>query len=103
MEEFFTACLNIIEIDLFASWLNAQLLRFFLYRPDPFEKVTNAFSLLWEDKKFCFPPFACVDKILQKISADKCNWIYSGAKLAKTDLVPILNEDAYWWTFYYSS
>ena len=55
------------EIDLFASRLNAQLLRLFSYRPDPFAEVTNAFSVSWEDKKiYCFPPFACIDKILKK-------------------------------------
>ena len=60
------------EIDLFASRLNAQLLRFFLNRPDPFAEVTNAFSVLWEDKTFYFfPPFAWIGKILQKSSADK--------------------------------
>ena len=60
------------EIDLFASRLNAQLLRFFSYRPDPFGEVKNAFSVSWEDEKlYCFPPFACRNKILQKISADK--------------------------------
>ena len=61
-----------LEIGLFASRLNAQLLRFFSYRLDPFAEVTNAFSESWEDKKiYCFPPFACIGKILQKISADK--------------------------------
>ena len=39
------------EIDLFASRLNAQLLRLFSYRPDPFAEVTNTFSISWEDKK----------------------------------------------------
>ena len=56
------------EIDLFASRLNAQLLRFFSYRPDPFAEVTNAFSVSSED---CLPLFACIGKILQKSSADK--------------------------------
>ena len=37
------------EIDFFASGQNAQLLRFFSYRPDPFSKATNAFSVSWED------------------------------------------------------
>ena len=60
------------EIDLFASRLNTQLLRFLSYRPDPFAEVTNALSVSWEDKKvYCFLPFACIGKILQKISADK--------------------------------
>ena len=60
------------EINLFASRLNTQLLRFFSYRPDPFAEVTNAFSVSWEDKKvYRFPPFAYIGKILQNISADK--------------------------------
>ena len=50
------------EIDLFACRLNAQFIRFFSYRPDPFAEVTNAFSVSWED--YCFPPFACIGKIL---------------------------------------
>ena len=64
MLEYFQYC---SEIDLFASRLNAQLLRFFSYKPDPFAVVTNAFSVSWEDKKFyCFPSFAYIGKILQK-------------------------------------
>ena len=60
------------ESDLFASGLNTQLLRFFSYRPGPFAEVTNAFSLSRQDKTFyCFPPFAWISKILQKVSADK--------------------------------
>ena len=60
------------ESDLFASRLNTQLLRFFSYRPGPFAEVTNAFSLSRQDKTFyCFPPFAWIGKILQKVSADK--------------------------------
>ena len=39
------------EIDLIASRLNAQLLRFFSYRPDPFAEVTNTFTVSWKDKK----------------------------------------------------
>ena len=51
------------EIDLFASRINTQLLRFFSYRPDPFAEVTNAFSVSWEKKNFyCFPSFACIGK-----------------------------------------
>ena len=60
------------EIDLFASRLNAQLLRFFSYRQDPFAEITNAFSISWEDKKFyCFLPFAYTAKTLQKFFVDE--------------------------------
>ena len=84
------------EIDLFASRLNAQLLRLFSYRPDPFAEVTNAFSVSWEDKKiYCFPPFACIDKILKKKLQIKQLDYFSGAKLANINLVPILIGYAY--------
>ena len=60
------------DIDLFASRLNTQLLRFFSYRSDPFAEVTNAFLISWEDNTFkCFPLFVCIAKILQKVSVDK--------------------------------
>ena len=38
------------EIDFFESRLNAQLRRFFSYRPNPFSEVKNAFSVSLEDK-----------------------------------------------------
>ena len=50
------------EIDVFASRLNAQLLRFFSYRPDPFAKVTNAFLVSLEDKKFLLFPTFCMHR-----------------------------------------
>ena len=60
------------EIDLFESRLNAQLLRFFSYRPDSFAKITNAFTISCKDKNFyCFSLSACIGKILQNVSADK--------------------------------
>lgn len=64
------------EIDLFASRINTQLPRFFSYRPDPFSEVTNAFTVSWGDIKFyCFPPFSCIGRILQKICEDKATGI----------------------------
>ena len=72
------------DIDLFASRLNAQLVRFFSYRPDPFAEVTNAFLVSWEDENvivmFHTFAFACI--IRQDITKNFCkksNWIISGA------------------------
>lgn len=63
-------------IDLFASRLNTQLPRFFSYRPDPEAEVINAFCVLWTNIKFyCFPPFSCVGKVLQKIIFDQATGI----------------------------
>ena len=58
-------------VDLFASRINAQLPEYYSYRPDPTASVINAFSVSWENLRFyCFPPFACIPKILQKIKFD---------------------------------
>ncbi len=64
------------EVDLFASRINTQLARFFAYRPDPEAEVIDAFSVSWENIKFyAFPPFNCIDRVLQKIIHDKATGI----------------------------
>ena len=56
------------SVDLFASRINAQLPRFFAYRPDPKAEVINAFCVSWHNLSFySFPPFSCIGKVLQKI------------------------------------
>ena len=57
--------------DLFASRINSQLPRFAAYRPDPEAEVIDAFSISWKELYFyAFPPFNCVDRVLQKIVKD---------------------------------
>ena len=57
--------------DLFTSRINAQLPRFFAYRSDPKAEVINAFCVSWHNLSFyCFPPFSCIGKVLQKIISD---------------------------------
>ena len=61
------------DIDMFASRVNKQLDRFVSYRPDPDCIHVNAFSISWERQKiYCFPPFNCVAKVLQKVRTDRC-------------------------------
>ena len=64
------------EVDLFASRINKQLDRFYAYRPDPEAEVIDAFSVSWTDLKFyAFPPFNCVQRVLQKVRHDQAEGI----------------------------
>ena len=63
-------------IDLFSSRLNTQLPCYISYRPDPYAMEINAFCIFWENLKFyCFPPFSCVARAIQKIILDKATGI----------------------------
>lgn len=60
------------NIDLFASRLNHKLDRYVSWRPDPFSRWTDAFTLDWNTFPLCyaFPPFALVGKVVNKCIAD---------------------------------
>ena len=61
-----------LKIDLFATRLNTQLRTFVSYRPDPKCIAVNAFFLDWSKLDFyAFPPFGCLNRVLQKIYQDK--------------------------------
>ncbi|XP_060084159.1 uncharacterized protein LOC132563416 [Ylistrum balloti] len=60
-----------LQIDLFASRLNAQLPKYVSWKPDPFACAVDAFTLTWNSYSFIFPPFSLLGKILQKICEDK--------------------------------
>ena len=66
------------SVDLFASRVNAQLPRFFAYRPDPKGEVINAFCVSWHNLSFyCFLPFSCTGKVSQKtISGNATGVLY---------------------------
>ena len=65
-----------LSVDLFTSRINSQLSRFFAYRPDPKAEVINVFCVSWHYLSFyCFPPFSCIGKILQKINIDNATGI----------------------------
>ena len=64
------------KIDLFATRLNTQLSTFVSYRPDPKCIAVNAFLLDWSNLDFyAFPPFVCLNRVLQKIYQDKAKGI----------------------------
>ena len=64
------------KIDLFPTRLNTQLSTFASYRLDPKCIVVHAFLLDWSKLDFyAFPPFVCLNRVLQKIYQDKVKGI----------------------------
>jgi hypothetical protein len=65
-----------LEIDLFASRLNAQLPNYVAWQPDPECVAVNAFTISWKCKMFyAFPPFSLIPRCIQKILQDKATGI----------------------------
>ena len=65
------------DIDLMATRINTQLPRFLSYRPDPQAYAVDAFSWSWEEFRFyCFPPFACIPRIIQKVFNERVSGIF---------------------------
>ena len=60
------------QVDLFASRLNKQFDTYVSYKPDPYARHIDAFTISWANEKFyCFPPFSCILKAIRKIIQDK--------------------------------
>ena len=65
-----------INIDLFASNLNAKCANYVSWKPDPAALQIDAFTIKWTNLKFyAFPPFNLVLKTLGKINQDKVSGI----------------------------
>ena len=61
-----------LEIDLFADRLNAQLMNYVSWFPDPFAQATDAFQIPWSKLKgYSFPPFSMICRCLAKIKKDQ--------------------------------
>jgi hypothetical protein len=59
-------------VDWFASSANAQLPRFYTWKPDPAAEGVDAFDFDWHDVEgYVFPPFALIPRILKKIIEDR--------------------------------
>ena len=62
------------EIDLFAAHHNAQLPRFYAWKPDPSAEKIDAFAQVWTFLHgYAFPPFNLVGKVLQKVLDESIN------------------------------
>ncbi|CAL8071331.1 unnamed protein product [Orchesella dallaii] len=65
-----------LDIDLFASRLNAKCSTFVSWKPDPFACCIDAFSICWSGKRFyAFPPFNLLPRVLQKIDHDNASGV----------------------------
>lgn len=59
------------EIDLFASQANHKLNTYVSWQPDPLSCKTNAFSFIWPDNIYLFPPINLISKCVQKVITDE--------------------------------
>lgn len=66
-----------LDIDLFASRINAQLKTYVSFLPDPTAIAVDAFSLTWTVNKlyFGFPPFSLLGRVLQKLEEDRARMV----------------------------
>eukprot|EP00918_Siedleckia_nematoides_P075761 GHVU01165804.1.p1 GENE.GHVU01165804.1~~GHVU01165804.1.p1 ORF type:complete len:163 (-),score=2.58 GHVU01165804.1:837-1304(-) len=63
-------------VDLFASRLNAQLPHYVSWRPDPFAKDIDGFSVCWKDiYSYAFPPFSVMGRILRKLELEEAEML----------------------------
>ena len=63
-----------MEIDLFASRINAKCTKYVAWRRDPQALFIDAFSRSWSDfNSYIFPPFSLIGRVLQKIRAEKAS------------------------------
>ena len=61
-------------MDLFASRLYHQILRYISWQPDPHAWMVDAFQTnCTHVKAYVFPPFALIGRVLAKAMRDKCN------------------------------
>ena len=60
------------EVDLFAARHNAQLLRYYSFKPDPGAEAVDALSQVWTNlRAYAFPPFVLIGRCLRKLDQDR--------------------------------
>ncbi len=60
------------QVDWFALQVNAQLLRFFAWKPEPTAEGIDAFDFDWGHVNgYVYPPFVLIPRILRKVEEDK--------------------------------
>jgi len=64
-----------IETDLFASRLNKQVDDSISWNPDPEARAVDAFFIVWDKHFYAFPPFALIDRCLQKITQEEAEGV----------------------------
>ena len=65
-----------LQIDLFASRLNAQLQNYVSWKPDPMAKHIDAFCVNWSQYVFyALPPFCLISRCVQKIVQEQATGV----------------------------
>jgi hypothetical protein len=66
-----------VQIDMFASRINAQIENYVSWQPDPGAIAVDAFTLNWSSctHAFFFPPFSLLGRTIQKIASDQAEGI----------------------------
>ena len=60
------------DLDCFATRLNTKLKNYASFRPDPYAKYSDCFSINWAGHNcYLFPPFSLNGLVLQKIRVDR--------------------------------
>lgn len=66
---------GIPEIDLFATSVTNKCTRFASWYPDPKSEFVDAFTVVWKDFFYAFPPFNLINRVIKKIINEKAEGI----------------------------
>ena len=84
--------LPLIEVELFADWLNHQVPRFWSWRLDPLAEGVVALTVVWREiRTYTFPPFKLIHRMLWKVHN---NFASGSSGVVPTTLVSHIAEDA---------
>ena len=74
-EDYFELISNFIsfplKVDCFASRLNFKIEKYFSRYYDPYSSWVDAFSVLWSDHVYLFPPVPIIHRVISKFKTDK--------------------------------
>ena len=63
-------------IDLFASRLSSQIVKYFSWKPDPHSLATDPIQQEWNQEiLYAFPPFLLIQRVLCKIAKEKVSTV----------------------------
>ena len=79
-----------LQIDLFPSWISAQLPRFFSWSPDPQAEATDAFLQSWEGRNYASLLWALIPCVLLQVRTQQADLILVAPawKACHDNLVP---------------
>ena len=63
------------DVDIFASRIAHQLDKYVSWKPDPGAYRIDAFSFVWNENVYAFPPFSVMDRCLQKMKQDDAHGV----------------------------